>query len=163
MKRRILAGLLLAAALPLFAQEGGRQRFDFFGGIVYNKKSPALRIAVDDLGLKVSGTASEDAGGYVIEIRENLEFSGRRRLIVKVSGVTGADKFDAGKLLKLELNNAPQTTVTAGMKNRNDSTYINARNGEAVFDISGLRNIRKINLVFFNCTVADVKIEVFYE
>jgi hypothetical protein len=118
------------------------------------------------MALKVSGRASgiSSGGGYVIETRENLEFSGRPRLIVKVSGITKADQFDMGKLLKLELNNAAQITVTDEMRNRNDPTFINARNGvEAVFDISQLRNIRKINLVFWNCTIADVKIEVFYE
>jgi hypothetical protein len=166
MNHCVLTGLLLAAALPLFAQDGGRQQFDLFGGNVYNEKSPALRIINDGPALLVSGTASEDGGGYVIESRENLEFSGKKRLIIKVDGVKTTDKtdkFDASKLLKLELGNKPQTTVTAGMKNRNDPTYINARNGEAVFDISGLRNIRKINLVFFNCTVEGIKIEVFYE
>jgi hypothetical protein len=117
------------------------------------------------MALKVSGRASgiSSGGGYVIETRENLEFSGRPRLIVKVSEITRADQFDMGKLLKLALNDTAQITVTDEMRNRNDPTFINARNGEAVFDISQLRNIRKINLVFWNCTVADVNIEVFYE
>jgi hypothetical protein len=162
MKKRVLAGILLAAALPLFAQDG-RQQFDLFGGNVYKDKSPALQIVNDGAALVVSGTATGGGGGYVIETRENLEFNGRERLIVKVSGVKSTDRYDAQKLLKLELNDRVQTTVTAGMKNRNDPAYINARDGEAVFDISALRNIRKLNLVFFNCAMSGVKIEVFYE
>jgi hypothetical protein len=163
----VLAIALIAAVLPVFAQTGGgRQQFDLFGGKGYNGSGSTLRFDMDGKALKVSGTASgisNGGGGYVIETRENLEFSGKQRLIVKVSGITGADRFDTGKLLKLELNNTAQITVTDEMRNRNDQAYINARNGEAVFDISRLRNIRKINLVFWNCTVADVKIEVFYE
>jgi hypothetical protein len=171
-KRMILVTALVAAvlllAVPVFAQtSSGRQQFDLFGGIGYNGSGSAIQFDMDGMALKVSGRASGissgGGGSYVIETRENLEFSGRQRLIIRVSGITEADQFDTGKLLKLELNNTAQTTVTDGMRNRNDQTYINARNGEAVFDISRLRNIRKINLVFWNCTVADVKIEVFYE
>jgi hypothetical protein len=165
MRKMILLSALIAAALPVFAQTGsGRQRIDFFGGDGYNDTSPTLRFAVEGTALKVSGTASDaKGGGYVIDVKENLVPNSAKQLILKVSGIGGTDKFDAFKLLKLELNNAPQTTVTDTMRNRNDRTYINARNGEAVFDISRLQNIRKINLVFFNCTVADLKIEAFYE
>ena len=167
MNRGVLAGLLIMAAGTVFAQTGSsRQQFDLPGGNVYNQVGSALTFENEGMALKVSGTASGVAGGgggYVIEIEENLEFSGGRRLIVNVSGIKNTDKFDAFKLLKLELNDKAQTTVTAGMKNRNDPDYINARNGEAVFDISRLRNIHKINLVFFNCAIEDVKIEVFYE
>ncbi|MDR0637613.1 MAG: hypothetical protein LBG27_01705 [Spirochaetaceae bacterium] len=171
MKRMVLVTALLAAvlvaALPVFAQTGGgRHQFDLFGGDGYKGSGSTLRFDIDGMALKVSGTASgipNGGGGYVIDARENLAFSGNQRLIIRVSGVRGTDTFDAFKLLKLELNNAAQTTITDGMKNRNGPTFINARNGEAVFDISRLRNIRKINLVFFNCTVEAVKIEVFYE
>jgi hypothetical protein len=166
MKKMILASAIIAAALPVFAQDG-RQQFDLFGGNSYNSSGSTLKFAIDDMAVRVSGTASGDinggGGGYVIDAKINLAFSGSQRLIVRVSGISGADKFDAFKLLKLELDNKAQATVTEGMKNRNDPVYINARNGEAVFDISRLRNIRKINLVFFNCAVSDVKIEVFYE
>ena len=167
MKRIVLVSVLAAAALPLLAQTGGDwQQFDLFGGQVYNKTGSTLNIRPDGAGIKLSGTASGvkgGGGGYVIDITQDLEFSGRSRLKIKVSGIRDTDKFDMGKLLKLELNNAALGTETAGMKNRNDPTFINARNGEAEYDISRLRNIRKINLVFFNCTVGDVKIEVFYE
>jgi hypothetical protein len=163
-KREIMKGMVLAillpAALPLFAQSaGGRQVFDLFGGI---SGGGELRCTVDGTALLVSGK-TVDARGYIIHSAEDLEFSGKSRLILKVSGIIPDDVFDMGKLLKLDLNDAPQRTITPGMRNRNDPDYINARNGEAVFDISRLRNIRKINLVFFNCTVGDVKIEVFYE
>jgi hypothetical protein len=165
MKKTVCAGLLLAMALPLLAQTGGEQ-FDLAGGDDYNGPGSTLRFALDDMALRVSGRASDAArggGGYVIEARQNLEFSGSRRLTVRVSGIGGADTFDALKLLKLELDNKPQATMTPRMRNRNDPTYINARNGDAVFDISGLRDIRKIDLVFFNCAITNLKIEIFYE
>jgi hypothetical protein len=166
-KHRFLAGALLMAAMAVFAQQpGGRERFDLFGGNDYNKASSNLVFGFDDLALKVSGTASGGAGGgagYVIETREPLEFNKGNRLIVKVSGIRITDKFDAVKLFRLELNGAAQRTETQTMRNRNDPDYINARNGEAEFNLSNLRNIRKIELVFFNCTVGDVKIEMFYE
>jgi hypothetical protein len=167
MKRLIFAGALFLAAAAVFAQQaGGRQQFDLFGGDGYNGTGSQLVFALDGPALKVSGTASGAAnggGGYVIETKEPLEFNNKSRLIVKVTGIRGTDTFDAVKLLKLELNDRAQTTVTPGMLNRNDAYYINARDGEAVFNISALRNIRKINLVFFNCTITDMKIEVFYE
>jgi hypothetical protein len=162
MKRIVLLCAVLTAALALSAQEGEWQEFDLFGGYSYPDGS-ALSFASDGAGLLVTGTASK-AAGYVIEAnRQNLVFSGKSRLKIKVSGITGKEKFDAAKLLKLELANEVMNTSTAGMKNLNDPDYINARNGEAEFDISRLRNIRKINLVFYDCTVADVKIEVFYK
>lgn len=150
--------------MPVFAQTGNDgEQIDLFGGISYNETSPTLRFNVDGMALQVSGTASAvQGGGYVIDAREPLVPNGSRQLIVRVSGISGADTFDMSKLLKLELNDSPRTTVTDGMKNRNDPTFINARNGEAVFDISRLRNIRKINLVFFNCTLTNLRIEVFY-
>jgi hypothetical protein len=133
---------------------------------MYKGTSSSLNFTVEDGALVVSGTASGvspgGGGGYIIESRGNLEFDGYRKLIVKVSGISAADRFDAQKLLKLELNKRPQQTLTPGMKNRNDPDYINAQNGEAEFNLSGLRNIKSINLVFFNCAVSGVRIEVFY-
>jgi hypothetical protein len=167
MKRAVLAGML-AAALPLLAQtDGGWRQFDLFGGSAYNGAGSTLNISPTGAGIRVSGTASGiqigGGGGYVIDIPQNLEFSGRSRLKIRVSGIRDTDKFDAWKLLKLELNNTARITETTGMRNGNDPLYINARNGEAEYDISLLRNIRKLDLVFFNLTVAEVKIEVFYQ
>jgi hypothetical protein len=162
MKRTVLAVFLLAAlSCAAWAQNGDWQQFDLFGGNGYPENG-ALTFSDDGMALKVSGAIRGAAGGYVIENRENLPFSGKTRLKIRVSGVQAADEYDALKLLKLELGNTTLTTATAGMMNRNDSGFINARNGEAEFDISRLRNIRKLNLVFFNCAVTDVKIEVFY-
>jgi hypothetical protein len=151
--------LLLAAATGVIAQQGGLQAFDLFGG---SGSGQDLHCTVDNTVLLVSGT-TDNAAVYFIQSVEDLEFSGASRLIIKLSGIGADDIFDMGKLLKLELNDTPQRTITPGMRNRNDPDYINARNGEAVFDISAMRNIRKINLVFFNCTVANVRIEVLYE
>jgi hypothetical protein len=165
-KREIITGIALAALLlpagsGVFAQQGGLQVFDPFGGI---EDGRGLRFTLEGAALLVSGkTAPAGTGGYIIQSAEDLEFSGKSRLIIKVSGIGESDVFDMSKLLKLELNNIPRRTITPGMRNRNDPDYINARNTDAVFDISALAEIRKINLVFFNCTVADVKIEVFYE
>jgi hypothetical protein len=164
MRKTMAAGMLLAVALPLLAQAGDRQPFDLFGGVTYGDGS--MRFASEGAALKVSGTAhgsGYSVAGYVISGPEDLPFSGRNRLIVRVSGIKPTDEFDVMKLLKLELDSKAQSTISPGMKSYNDPHYINARNGEAEFDISRMGNIRKLNLVFYNCTVSDVKIEVFYE
>jgi hypothetical protein len=121
-----------------------------------------LRFTLDGTALLVSGEV-RGTGGYIIQSAEDLEFSGKSRLTIKVSGIGESDVFDMGKLLKLELNSIPQRTITPGMRNRNDPDYINARNMETVFDLSALAEIRKIELVFYNCRVANLKLEVFYE
>lgn len=140
----LLPALLLPAGSGVFAQQGGLQVFDPFGGI---EDGRGLRFTLEGAALLVSGkTAPARTGGYIIQSAEDLEFSGKNRLIIKVAGVKDTDQFNGLKLLKLELDDKSQTTTTAGMKNRNDQTYINARNGEAVFDISALAEIRKINL-----------------
>jgi hypothetical protein len=166
----MLTGLLVTAALPLCAQVGAdRQRFDLLGGKSYDGQGTStMRFVNDGMGLRVSGMASGFPGGgagFVIDSKIYLDFSvsGASRLIISVSGITETDRFDQQKLLKLELNNVPQRTITEEMRNANDNDYINAQDGEAVFDISRLRNIRKINLVFYNCTIEDLKVEVFYE
>jgi hypothetical protein len=167
MKRTVVTLIMLTAALRLFAQQDGRQQFDLYGGEEYDGTNSSLNFVVEGMTLVVSGTASGvtpgGGGGYIIESRENLEFNGSSRLIIRVFGIDSADKFNTQRLLKLELNKRPQQTATATMKNRIDPDYINARNGEAVFDISRLRNIKSINLVFFDCAMRDVRIEIFYE
>jgi hypothetical protein len=158
---------MLTAALWLYAQQGGRQQFDLFGGNGYKGTDSMIKFTNEDMALVVSGRASgvvpRGGGGYIIETRENLEFSGGTRLIIRVSGLDDRDVFNGRRMYKLELNKRPQQTITAGMKNRVDPDYVNARNGEAVFDLSRLGGIKSINLVFFDCTVANLKIEVFYE
>jgi hypothetical protein len=167
MKRMALTMVMLTAACSLFARQGNRQQFDWDGGTSYKGTSSSLNFTIEDTVLTVTGKASKvtpgGGGGYVIEAKDNLIPNSAKQFFIKVSGIDGADDFDAFKLLKLELNDDPKITLTPGMRNRNDPTYINARDGEAVFDISRLRNIRKINLVFFNCIVANLRIEAFYE
>jgi hypothetical protein len=160
--------VLVTAAWSLVAQEDGRHVFDLYGGVMYRGTgSQTLKITVEGAGLVVSGRASGvtpgGGGGYVIEARENLEFNGYKTLIIKVSGISDADNFDTSKLLKLELNKRARQTSTTAMRNRNDPDYINARNEEAEFDLSALRNIRSVNLVFFNCEMKNVRIEMFYQ
>jgi hypothetical protein len=166
MKTMMALGVLLAAAaLPVFAQEaGGRRAFPLVEGTAYPEEGPEkLTFAVSGAGLRVSGRAGTGGAGYVIDAPEVLAFSGWDRLIIRVSGLTEGDSFDSFKMLKLELDDGAQATITEGMENFNDPAYINALEGEAVFDLSGLGDIHKINLVFFNCAVAGLEVEVFYE
>jgi hypothetical protein len=162
MRKIIMLIVILAAGMSLAAQTPGRAQFDFFGGQSFNGPRAGMTFANKGPALAISG-AARGVEGYLVSSEDDLEFSGRQRLIIAVSGITENDAFDMAKLLKLELNGEPQITLTPGMKNRNDRDYINARNGEAVFDLTGLENIRRISLVFFNCAVADLKIAVFYE
>jgi hypothetical protein len=168
MKRLAVLAVLLTAGLWLYAQQGGRQQFDLYGGNGYDGTDSALRFKEDGMALVVSGTASgvvpHGGGGYIIDGKAKLEFSGKSRLIIRVSGIGEGDRFNGNRMLKLELNRAALQTGTPEMRNRIDPNYINARNGrEAVFDISKMKNITSMNLIFFDCTMADVKIEVFYE
>jgi hypothetical protein len=158
----ILLIAMLAAGMFLAAQTAGRAQFDLFGGQSFNGARSGMTFTSEGPALRVSG-AAKGAEGYLIFSVDDLEFSGRGRLIIAVSGITENDAFDMSKLLKLELNGEPQITLTAGMKNRNDRDYINARNGEAAFDLAGLETIRRLSLVFYNCTVKNLKIEAFYE
>jgi hypothetical protein len=168
MKQTALTMALLMAAWCLSAQEDPGEQFDLYGGTVYRGTgSQTLNIVVEGMGLVVSGKASKvtpgGGGGYIIESRENLDIDGHKTLIIRVSGINESDEFNLRKLLKLELNKTPQQTATTAMRNRNDPNFINALNGKAVFDISLVRNIRSINLVFFDCTMENVKIEMFYK
>ncbi|MDR0638962.1 MAG: hypothetical protein LBG27_08725 [Spirochaetaceae bacterium] len=170
MKQTAFAVVMLAAAWRLFAQQGGRQQFDLSdGGRLYRGKDTlSLDVTFDGKALVMSGTASgvtRGGGGYIIaRFLKKLKFSGSKKLFMRVSGISGEDdRFNMYKLLKLELNGIAQRTVTPAMRNKNDPDYINARNKEAEFDISGMRFIRSINLVFYDCAMKKVKIEVFYE
>jgi hypothetical protein len=158
--------MMLTAAWCLFAQQPG-EPFDLDGGTVYRGTgSQTLNFTVEGKGLVVSGTASGvtsgGGGGYIITSKGNLEFEGYKTLIIKVSGISEDDRYSERKLLKLELNKKAQQTITPAMRNRNDPDFINAVEGEAEFDISKVREIESINLVFFDCEMEAVRIEVFY-
>jgi hypothetical protein len=165
MKRIALAMMMLTAAWCLFAQQSGKT-FDLYGGNPYQDRSSTLNFTVENSALVVSGRASGvtpgGGGGYIIESRDPLEFDGYKTLIIKVSGISENDRYNMRKLLKLELNKEARQTITPVMRNRNDPDYINARNEEAEFDISKVQNIKSINLVFFDCEMEAVRIEVFY-
>jgi hypothetical protein len=155
---------MLAAAWRLFAQQDGRQMFDLSGGERYRDDSSTLDFTVEGNALVVSGTASGKAGGgYIITSSDDMQFSGYQKLFIRVSGISEYDRYNGKKLLKLELNGIAQRTVTPAMRNKNDPNYINAQNEEAVFDISKVKNIKSINLVFYDCAMNSVRIEVFYE
>jgi hypothetical protein len=176
-KRIALTMIMLAAAWHLFAQQEKRQQFNLSGGRLYRDDLSTLDFTVEGKALVVSGTASgvpkggggyivpKDGGGYIIALfLKKLEFSGSKKLIIKACGISERDNFNMYKLLKLELNGKARRTISPKMKNKNDPDYINARNNEeAEFDISGIWRITSINLVFYDCTMNRVKIDVFYE
>jgi hypothetical protein len=164
MKRMVLVSIMLAAALSLFGQEGKRTQVDMFGWIPWNGTGSALNIAPAGMGIRISGKASSVAGGgagYVLESTGDIGFDGKNKIIIKISGITD-DRFDSFKLFKLEINGKTLSTTSDGMVNRNDNTFVNARNGECSFTISGQR-IRKIGLIFFNCEVKGINFEMFVE
>jgi len=172
MKKTILAGILLAAGLVTAAAQQ-REVFDMFGWELYLKRDSTMRErAADNGGVTFYGMASkqgskgeEGGAGYVIEGKESesLGLNGKQRIILEVSGISDTDEFDMGKLLKLELNGRPVQTHNKTGMNRNDPSFINARNREYVFDLANLGNIRKINIMFYNCTVRALTLRMFVE
>jgi hypothetical protein len=175
MKKAILAGVLLAAGLVTAAAQQQREVFEgTFGWTLYSKRDSTIQVRdAGDGGAIFSGMVSregprgeEGGAGYVIESSEptGLGLDGMRRIIIEVSGISSdTDRFDMGKLLKLELNNRPRRTHNNIGTNLNDRDFINARNGEYIFDIADLGTIRKINIVFYNCTVGALKLKMFVE
>ena len=174
MKKAILAGVLLAAGLVTAAAQQ-REVFEMgFGWSLYSKRDSTIQVRdAGDGGVIFSGMVSgqgprgeEGGAGYVIESLEptGLGLDGNRRIIIEVSGISSnTDRFDMGKLLKLELNNRARRTHNNIGTNLNDRDFINARNGEYVFDIADLGTIRKIEIVFYNCTVGALKLKMFVE
>jgi hypothetical protein len=159
MKRKVLAGIVFfALAQGAFGQEW--ERVDMGGWNVYGTlKFTEFDAGEGYVGILVSGTTSKGSG-YVVEASD-LGFAGKKQIMIKISGVdAGRDRYDYSKLFKLELNSQPINTGTGLMKNRNDDTYVNARNGECVFSLPAER-IRKIELIFYNCTVSGLKLEMF--
>jgi len=161
MKRTILLSILLAAGLAaLSAQQW--EEYDPFGGEIYGEKTGST-LNVQQVGntLVFSGSANEKSAGYVLE-SANLRLNGKNRIMLRVSGITNADQFSTGKLLKLELNGKP--VIAQVGSNINDMNFINARNGEYIFDIAHIENILKINLVFYNCNLRqNLSVTIFTE
>jgi hypothetical protein len=159
-KQKILTSIVFFA-LPqvTFGQEW--ERVDMGGWDTYGTMTFAEFDAGEGyVGIRVSGTTS-GGSGYVIEAAD-LGFEGKKQIMIRISGVeAGKDRYDHSKLFKLELDNRPVVTDTVPMKNRNDNRYMNARNGECVFPIPAPGRVRKIELVFYNCTLSGLKLEMF--
>ena len=133
----------------LAAQEW--EEFDPFGWDLWGENTGStlrVRDAETGLGVVFSGSVNDKSAGYVIE-SENLGLRGKQRLKLVISGIENTDRFDQSKLLKLELNGRAQRTQNGAGMNRNDPDFINARNGEYIFDLTRPENILKINWVFF--------------
>ena len=154
MKKVFFTAILLTAGIVTLSAQ--QVVYSFIGWTPWG--SLQIRNAGD--GIVVSGTTSSNSG-IAIETR-NPGLGGRNRIILEISGITETDDFDVGKLVKLEINNVARSD-TGGNMNRNDPEYLNARNGEYIFDISALRDIRKIELVFHKCTVKSLRIDMFVE
>jgi len=160
MKKVMLTVVLLVAGLVAAAAQEW-EVYDLFGGEVYGRTTGStlgVRSAGD--GLVFSGSANEKIAGYVIESR-NLGLNGRRQIKLLISGIEGTDNFSSGRLLKFEINNAPNITVTSSGVNRTDGNYLNARDGEYIFEIGSIANILKINFVFYNCTVRNLSVTMY--
>jgi hypothetical protein len=160
MKKVLILYIVLSAALPAFAQQDGYDPFPLLGWTFYKSAGSNLNAQTDGLGIIVSGAGS---GGSVVQVQTgDLGLGGKTRLKVTVSGIVdaggNADVFNRSRLFKLEINGTPLATVTPGMINLVDRTYVNALNYEFEFDISAIRSIRKMELVFFDMKVSALKI-----
>jgi hypothetical protein len=149
-----MAGLVTAAA-----QEW--EAYDLFGGETYGEKTGStLKVRSVQEGLVFSGFANNRSAGYVIE-STNLGLNGKKQIKLEITGIEDADKFSSVKLLKLELNNTPVKPQNIRDRNRNDENFLNARDGEYIFDIEQIANILKINFLFFDCTVRNLSVKMF--
>jgi len=160
MKKTILLAILFVTGFfTAVAQEW--EIYDLFGGSSYGERTGStMTVNHENEWLVFSGSANVRSAGYVIE-STNLGLGGMNQIKLEISGVRDTDKFDHGKLLKMELNGNPVRTQNNRNMNRNDPNYLNARNGEYIFDIANLENILKINFVFYNCTVRSITVKMF--
>jgi hypothetical protein len=167
MKRIVALCVVLSGVLSAFAQQDNYQQFRMAGWNVYNGTGSSLKIKNDGPGIVVSGTASavdKGGAGYVLETKTDIRgLAGRTRVKFKVSGITGNDAFRNDQLFKLEINGKPLVSISPGMTGMTDEKYVISENGEFIFDLSNIRSIRKIELVFWNLTVSNVRIEMFVE
>jgi hypothetical protein len=165
MKRTVALCVVLSGVLSAFAQQDDYQQFSMDGWNVYNGTGSSLRIKNDRQGIVVSGTASavpKGAAGYVLETKTDIRgLAGKTRVKFKVSGIAGNDAFRSRQLFKLEINGKPLVSVSPGMTGTDDERYVIPKNDEFIFDLSNMRSIRKIELVFWNLTVSNVRIEMF--
>lgn len=162
MKRTVLMGILLVAGLAAVSAQQWEE-YDPFGGEMYGKKTGStLDVQLEGNALVFTGSTNEKSAGYVLE-SQNLRLRGKRRIMLRISGIVTADEFSTGKLLKLELNGRPVRTQDSRGMNINDMDFINARNGDYIFDITHIENILKINLVFYNSTVHKLSVIIFTE
>lgn len=163
MKKTVLLGILLVTGFVVLAAQQWEEFDGFIIGEMYGEdKGSTMSVRHNDLGLVFSGSANEEGAGFVLE-SDNMGLDGKRRLKLEISGIESTDVFDRGKLLKLVLNaDVAKTANNTGM-NRADSEYINARNGEYIFNLVRPEDIVKINLVFYKCTVRNLSIRMFLE
>ena|GEM_PF-2945653 len=152
---------ILIFLIGVFNITDSREPFDLSGGIVWPVQG-GLHVQNEGRILVFSGSLdNRRTAGYVIE-SSNLGLDQKQRLILDVSGIIASDRFDLNKLLKLEINDHALTAMGSSKSmNINDPNFLNAQNGRYVFDISNIEYIRKINLVFYNSSIGNVKIAMF--
>ena len=160
MKKAILTVVLLMAGLVTAAAQDW-EVYDLFGGEIYGRSTGStLGARSVGGGLVFSGSANERSAGYVFESR-NLGLNGKKQIKLEITGIEGTDSFSSGRLLKFEINNTPNITVTEGGINKTDGSFLNARDGEYIFEIGNITNILKINFVFYNCAVRNLSVTMY--
>jgi len=160
MKKTIFTVVLLMAGLVTAAAQEW-EVYDLFGGEMYGSETGStLGVRAVGNGLIFSGSANDRGAGYVIESL-NLGLNGKRQIKLVISGIEGTDSFSSGRLLKFEINNRPNITVTSGGINKTDGNFLNARDGDYIFEIGNVSNILKINFVFYNCTVRNLSVTMY--
>jgi len=162
MKKTFLLVILLAVGFAAVSAQQWEE-FDLFGGEMYGEKTGStLNVQYDGTALVFSGTTNEKGAGYVIESL-NLGIDVNKRIMLEISGIRNTDNFDHGKLFKFVLNNNYVSTQNSRDMNRNDPQFLNARDGIYIFEISNMRGILKINIVFYNSTIQNLKVKMYTE
>jgi hypothetical protein len=106
-------------------------------------------------GVIFNGEVTTEGAGYSKESSVEFKNYGGKILSLKIQN-SRESKFDGQKMFKLEVNGKPLTPQEKSRVNVGDGTYINSGDGEVNFQLP--RNVNKIEFVFYNANVKNLKV-----
>ncbi|MEB3340533.1 hypothetical protein [Okeania sp.] len=141
---------------PFLIAAGGWYKYD---NQIENESEMRIKVTKnqEEQYIILNGTFPKAAGYVTGEIGGNiLPFAGKN-LTLTIEG-SGNSTFDNDKMFRLEANDRPlepeenSNSITRNLGNK----FINARDGNVTFKLPS--NLTKLNLVFWNATLNDLKI-----
>jgi hypothetical protein len=135
----------------VFSQDAPGAALPFTGWSIWG----GLSASVGPVNTVTLNSTAAGSAGYVTAGARALA---GRRLILDITGTEGS-QFYNGQLLKLEADDIP--IIPEDLPFVRDDGYIPANDGRAIFAIPG--SVRgKINIVFYQATLKDLKITAYY-